>query len=122
KHYYGNYTTAAAKELPRIFDAPFYPHRTGPTKTVQIAEMGYFGKTPPDDLPLPNRDGSVAYPESRLVRDWMFQSCAVSNVSHCANVEPDTTRPDPLGEDIGLLRLDAGWRARRMEARRQFLA
>ena len=62
--------------------------------------MSFFGKDSPAALPLPNKDGSIAYPESRLVRDWLYQSCTVSNISHLANVEADTTKPDPMGEDL----------------------
>ena len=99
-NYYSGYTHAATPLLPKIFETPPYPEFSGKFPTVQIAEMAFFGKEPPDDLPLPNKEGSIAYPESRLVRDWLYQSCAVSNISHLANVEPDTTKPDPLGEDL----------------------
>ncbi|NLX54463.1 MAG: hypothetical protein GXY58_05060, partial [Planctomycetaceae bacterium] len=73
-------------------------------------------------------DGTVAYPAAWLVRDWMYQSCAVSNISHCANVEPDTTRPDPMGEDISTVMRatdngrDPLWRGARAAKRRAFLA
>ena len=122
REYYGGYTAEATPELPRVLGAPLYPRHSGPKPTVQIAELAYFGAEVPKDLPLPNPDGSVAYPESRLVRDWMFQSCAVSNVSHCASVEPDTTKPDPLGEDISSVETNAAWFAERAAKRRAFLA
>ena len=99
-NYYSFYTHTATPLLPKIFETPPYPEFSGKFPTVQIAEMSFFGKEPPDDLPLPNKDGTIAYPESRLVRDWLYQSCAVSNISHIANVEPDTTKPDPMGEDL----------------------
>ena len=99
-NYYSGYTHAATPLLPKIFETPPYPEFSGKFPTVQIAEMSFFGKDTPTDLPLPNKDGSIAYPESRLVRDWLYQSCAVSNISHLANVEADTTKPDPMGEDI----------------------
>ena len=122
RNYYSYYTHVARRHLLSVFGAPSYPEFSGPTSTVQIAELKYFGAETPGDLPLPNADPSVAYPDSRLVRDWAFQSCAVSNVSHCASVEPDTTRPDPLGEDISTVVTDAAWKARRREMRREFLA
>ena len=121
-NYYSSYTHKATPHLPRILDAPPYPEFSGPEPTVQIAELAYFGKDVPADLPLPNADGALAYPESRLIRDWAFQSCTVSNVSHCANVEPDTTRPDPLGEDVSTVVTDAAWKAKRAAMRRDFLA
>ena len=121
-NYYSSYTHKATPHLPRILDAPPYPEFSGPEPTVQIAELAYFGKDVPADLPLPNADGARAYPESRLIRDWAFQSCTVSNVSHCANVEPDTTRPDPLGEDVSTVVTDAAWKAKRAAMRRDFLA
>ena len=132
-NYYGAYTREAAKHLPRVLGAPAYPLFSGPTPTVQVAELSYFGAEVPKDLPLPNADSSVAYPESRLTRDWMFQSCTVSNVSHCANIEPDTRKPDPLGEDVGafLERLNGrdarspgmtAWKEERRAKRRAFLS
>ena len=120
--YCGSYTHQATPHLPRILGTPPYPEFSGPKPTVQIAELSYFGRDLPADLPLPNADGALAYPESRLMRDWAFQSCAVSNISHCANVEPDTTKPDPLGEDVSTVRTDDAWKARRAEMRREFLA
>ena len=133
--YYMFYMRLATPHMQRLFDSPPYtlPDRTNPT--VQIAELEYFGKDgpPPNEidgeLPEPNREGAVAYPESRLVRDWMYQSCAVSNVSHCANVEKDTTKPDPLGEAIdgqwARLRVDQDaarrWKETRTAERREFL-
>jgi len=121
-NYYCFYTHEATKHIQAIFETPPYRNFAGPKPTVQIAELSYFGRETPPDLPIPNADGTVAYPESRLVRDWAFQSCAVSNVSHCASVEPDTTKPDPLGQDISTVVTDAAWRTRREEMRRDFLA
>ncbi|HPS08414.1 MAG TPA: acetylxylan esterase, partial [Kiritimatiellia bacterium] len=85
-NYYSGYTHTATPLLPKFFETPPYPEFSGKTPTVQIAEMSFFGADLPDDLPLPNKDGTEAFPASRLVRDWMYQSCAVSNISHCANV------------------------------------
>ena len=128
-NYYSFYTHTATPLLPKIFETPPYPEFSGKFPTVQIAEMSFFGKEPPDDLPLPtNKDGTIAYPESRLVRDWLYQSCAVSNISHLANVEPDTTKPDPMGEDISsVLKAtacgrDPAFLADRVARRREFLA
>ena len=127
-HYYCFYTWEAQKHLERIFETPPYRVRAEGPCTVQIAELGFFGREVPQDLPLPNADGTIAYPETRLVRDWLYQSCAVSNVSHCANVETDTTKPDPLGEDLSavLARTDDGrdpaWRTACAARRRDFLA
>ena len=134
--YYMWYMHLATPRIQYLFDTP--PYTVGDLKkpTVQIAELSYFGAETPTDLPQPNRDGSVAYPEERLVRDWLFQSCAVSNVSHCANVEADTTKPDPLGESIGekfsvaeitssVSRLKSSptpWLEERLARRREFLA
>ncbi len=127
-NYYSFYTHAATPLLPKIFETPPYPEFSGKFPTVQIAEMSFFGATPPDDLPLPNKEGAIAYPQSRLVRDWLYQSCAVSNISHLANVEPDTTKPDPMGEDISsVLKAtacgrDPAFLADRAARRRKFLA
>ena len=127
-NYYSGYTHAATPILPKIFETPPYPEFSGKFATVQIAEMSFFGKDPPDDLPIPNKSGSVAYPKSRLVRDWLYQSCAVSNISHLANVEPDTTKPDPMGEDLSsVLKAtgngrDPAFLADRAARRRAFLA
>ena len=70
----------------------------------------------------PRAAREIAYPESRLVFDWLLQSCAVSNVSHCANVERDTMKPDPLGESIADVKTNGEWRAKRERMRREFLA
>ena len=127
-HYYCFYTWEAQKHIQKLFETPPYRVRAEGPCTVQIAEMSFFGRELPQDLPLPNADGSIAYPETRLVRDWLYQSCAVSNISHCANVEPDTTKPDPLGEDISSVLSatgngrDPAWRAARLAKRRAFLA
>lgn len=121
-NYYSGYTHEATKHIQAIFETPPYRNFAGDKPTVQIAELSYFGAEVPSDLPLPNADGSIAYPESRLVRDWAFQSCAVSNISHCASVEPDTTKPDPLGEDVSSVVTDAAWKAKRQAMRREFLA
>ena len=101
-HYYCGYMFEAQKYIQQLFETPAYKIRADGPQTVQIAELAFFGKTPPPDLPLPNKDGTLAYPDARLVRDWQLQDAAVSNVSHCANVEADTTKPDPLGRDLDL--------------------
>ena len=127
-HYYCFYTWEAQKHIQKLFETPPYRVRAEGPCTVQIAEMSFFGRELPQDLPLPNADGSIAYPETRLVRDRLYQSCAVSNISHCANVEPDTMKPDPLGEDISSVLSatgngrDPAWRAARLAKRRAFLA
>ena len=127
-NYYSGYTHAATPLLPKIFETPPYPEFSGKFPTVQIAEMSFFGKDTPADLPLPNKDGTIAFPESRLVRDWLYQSCTVSNISHLANVEADTTKPDPMGEDLSAaLRKtrngrDPAFFADRAQLRREFLA
>gem|GEM_PF-276734 len=127
-NYYSGYTHTATPLLPKFFETPPYPEFSGKTPTVQIAEMSFFGADLPDDLPLPNKDGTEAFPASRLVRDWMYQSCAVSNISHCANVDPDTTKPDPLGQDISFVMRatdngrDPEWRVARAAKRKAFLA
>lgn len=121
-NYYSFYTHQATPHLPKIFDAPAYPEFSGARPTVQIAEFSYFGAQVPDDLPLPNANGDIAFPVSRLLRDWMFQACAVSNISHCANVEPDTTKPDSLGQDISTLTTNATFVAEHWQARREFLS
>ena len=125
--YYMWYMHLATPRIQYLFDTP--PYTVGDCKnpTVQIAELAYFGAETPADLPVPNKDSSVAYPEERLVRDWLYQSCAVSNVSHCANVEADTTKPDPLGEDVGSFLEKNGanlasWKEKRTAMRREFLA
>jgi hypothetical protein len=126
-NYYSGYTQAATPLLPKLFDAPPYPLFSGKSPTVQIAELSFFGAELPDDLPVPGKDGTAAYPDARLVRDWMYQSCVVSNISHCANVEPDTTRPDPMGEDISAVMRatrngrEPEWRGARATKRRAFL-
>ena len=127
-NYYSGYTQAATPMLPKLFDTPPYPLFSGKSPTVQIAEIAFFGADQPTDLPLPNQDEKMAYPAARLIRDWMYQSCAVSNISHCANVEPDTTQPDPLGEDISTVMRttdngrDPAWRDARAAERKAFLA
>ncbi len=100
--YYMWYMHLATPEMQRLLDSPPYTLPDNGRPKVEIAELEYFGDEP-DDLPKPNADGSIAYPDSRLVFDWLLQSCAVSNVSHCASVERDTAKPDPLGEDMGAL-------------------
>ncbi|HNX35761.1 MAG TPA: acetylxylan esterase [Kiritimatiellia bacterium] len=127
-NYYSGYTHTATPLLPKFFETPPYPEFSGKTPTVQIAEMSFFGADLPDDLPLPNKDGTEAFPASRLVRDWMYQSCAVSNISHCANVDPDTTQPDPMGQDVSFVMRatdngrDPEWRGERAAKRKAFLA
>ena len=132
-NYYSGYTHAATPLLPKIFETPPYPEFSGKFPTVQIAEMSFFGKDTPADLPLPNKDDSIAYPESRLVRDWLYQSCTASNISHLANVEADTTKPDPMGEDLSVVlkryacgragaRSSQAFLADRAQRRREFLA
>ncbi len=128
-HYYCGYTWEAQKHIRQIFETPDYQIRARGPQTVQIAELGFFGKDLPSDLPRPNASATLAYPENRLVRDWMYQASAVSNISHCANVEPDTTKPDPLGKNLELKLKDGAWvpaetswLAARREQRRAFLA
>jgi len=124
-HYYCGYTWEAQKHLERLLETPPYRVKAGGPRTVQIAEMSFFGADLPSDLPLPNASPATAYPETRLVCDWLYQSCAVSNVAHCANVEPDTMKPDPLGADISSVigrAADPAWRAARTAERRAFLA
>ena len=127
-NYYSGYTQAATPMLPKLLDTPPYPLFSGKSPTVQIAEIAFFGADQPANLPLPNQDEKMAYPAARLIRDWMYQSCAVSNISHCANVEPDTTQPDPLGEDISTVMRttdngrDPAWRDARAAKRKAFLA
>ncbi|HRR35129.1 MAG TPA: hypothetical protein P5026_13590, partial [Kiritimatiellia bacterium] len=127
-NYYSGYTQAATPMLPKLLDTPPYPLFSGKSPTVQIAEIAFFGADQPANLPLPNQDEKMAYPTARLIRDWMYQSCAVSNISHCANVEPDTTQPDPLGEDISTVMRatdngrDPAWRDARTAKRKAFLA
>ena len=70
---------------------------TGSRFTVQIAEVSCFCGLP-SDLPLANPP-HVAYPQSRLERDWMYQDCGVENASLVANnVNSDQTVP--IGPDI----------------------
>ncbi len=70
---------------------------TGGTFTTQIAEVSCF-RGRPEDLPLPN-ESHIAFPESRLKRDWMYQDCGVKNVSMVAN-STSSLRKDPIGPDI----------------------
>ena len=133
--YYMWYMHLATPRIRQLFDTPPYTVNDPRQATLQIAELEYFGAEAPIDLPRPNAGHEIAYPESRLVRDWMYQSCAVSNVSHCANVEADTTKPDPLGESVGerfsvseitasvsrLASSPSPWLAERLAARREFL-
>ena len=126
--YYMWYMHLANPHMRYLFDTPPYTLNDTAHPHVEIAELEYFGAELPADLPRPNADHSVAYPAARLVRDWMYQSCAVSNVSHCASVEPDTTKGDPLGESIGerfsvseVKAPPSGWLAERQAKRREFL-
>ncbi len=109
RHYYGGNMWSAQKHLQRLLETPAYKIRADGPQTVQIAELAFFGKDLPRDLPLPNASPAVAYPETRLVRDWMYQASAVSNISHCANVEADTTKPDPLGRNLELKLKNGAW-------------
>lgn len=70
---------------------------TGSRFAVRIAEVSCFCGEPAD-LPRPNPPG-VAYPQSRLERDWLYQDCGVENVSLVANSN-DGSLPDPVGPDI----------------------
>jgi hypothetical protein len=125
-NYYSGYTHEAMKYLPRLFETPVYDEFSGPAPTVQIAEAACFTGTP-RDLPVPNADGTVAYPDARLERDWLYQDSAVSNRTHLANTTADTTKPDRLGPDISVL-VDGGaavtpeWAERHRQKRAAFLA
>ena len=100
--YYMWYMRIATPHMQRLFDSPPYTVNDWNKARLEIAELEYFAE-PPADLPLPNADAHTAYPDTRLVRDWLYQECEVSNISHCASVSEDTLTPDPLGEDLGAL-------------------
>ncbi|MDY0170812.1 MAG: hypothetical protein RBS80_29995 [Thermoguttaceae bacterium] len=70
---------------------------TGDRRATKIAEVSCFHGQPAD-LTLPNTP-HVAYPESRLQRDWMYQDCGVENVSMVAN-SVGNDRADAIGPDI----------------------
>ena len=61
-NYYSFYTHAATPLLPSIFETPPYPEFSGTFPTVQIAEMSFFGVTPPADLPLTGFVPNIAEP------------------------------------------------------------
>ena len=89
---------STVRRLPLAVGGPVYDVAgTGSQLTVQIAEVSCFCGQP-TDLPLPNAPG-VAYPESRLQRDWMYQDCGLENLSMVANTV-GSTASDTLGLDI----------------------
>ena len=122
--YYDNYAKSAFYDVNRMFGGPVWdlwgagswgslqvdaetiahPKEVdwiGDEKTVQIAELSFFGAKAPDDLPRPNAPDE-AFPRTRLVRDWAYQDAAPGgNVSLVANTTADTTKPDRLGKDVG---------------------
>ena len=135
RNYYDNYTCPAQSMLPIMFDAPLWDvfsddircdaawegrHHRG--ATVQIAEASFFGDSLPDDLPDRPNAASVAFPDSRLVRDWMYQDAAAKNVSLVANTTTDTRVPDRLGRDISQVKTNGDWRAKHSESRKAFLS
>ena len=85
-------------KLPQTVGGPLYDFSgTGSQLTIQIAEVScFYGQ--PADLPLPNAP-HVAYPESRLQRDWMYQDCGLENISMVANTVGSADM-DKLGPDI----------------------
>lgn len=89
---------ATVERLPQTVGGPAYDFAgTGRQFTVQIAEVScFFGR--PADLPLANPP-HVAYPESRLHRDWMYQDCGVENVSTVGNAA-NHAEADRVGPDI----------------------
>ena len=93
----------------------------GGEKTVQIAELSYFGAKVPDDLPRPNAPDE-AFPRARLLRDWAYQEAAPGgNVSLVANTTADTTKPDRQGRDISSVTVDVpACEARRREFLKAF--
>ncbi len=98
--YYMGYMHAATRRIRELLWTPDYTIADHAHPKVEIAELEYFAAAP-SDLPCSNPGHDVAYPDSRLVFDWMLQSCNVSNVSHVASVGRDTTKGDPLGESVG---------------------
>ena len=89
---------ATVRRLPQAVGGPVYDVAgTGSQLTVQIAEVSCF-RGQPADLPFPNAP-DVAYPESRLQRDWMYQDCGLKNVSMVANTV-GSAASDRLGPDI----------------------
>lgn len=127
--YYEGYSKSAFYDINRMFGGPvwdlwgagcwgaltvdaetiMHPQEVawvGGEKTVQIAELAYFGAKVPDDLPRPNAPDE-AFPRARLVRDWAYQAAAPGgNVSLVANTTADTMQPDRLGRDISSVTVD----------------
>lgn len=89
---------ATVAKLPQTAGGPRYEFfGRGDQLTVQIAEVSCFcGR--PTDMPVPNAP-EVAFPESRLQRDWMYQDCGVENASLVAN-SASHPEADPIGPDI----------------------
>lgn len=89
---------ATVRQTPQAVGGPLYDVAgTGNPLTVQIAEVSCF-RGQPADLPLPNPP-HVAYPESRLQRDWMYQDCGQENVAMVANTSAPVPATEP-GPDI----------------------
>ena len=85
-------------KLPQTVGGPLYDFAgTGSQFTIQIAEVSCFCGQPAD-LPIPNLP-QVAYPESRLQRDWMYQDCGLENISMVANAV-GIADLDRIGPDI----------------------
>ena len=122
--YYDGYVRVGATTLgPAYLDIPRYDWFFRDQPTLQLAEAQVFAGHP-TDLPEPNPP-TVAFPRTRLVRDWLFQDAAVSNLSQVANTTADTTRPDRLGRDISSLvdrAADPAWHTAHTVNRRAFLA
>ena len=118
--YYDYYSNSAFYDVSRMFGGPvwdlwgaggwgslkvdaetiMHPQAVewiGNERTVQIAEVSFFGAEVPGDLPRPNAP-DVAFPRARLLRDWAYQEAAPGgNVSLVANTTADTTKPDRRG-------------------------
>ena len=127
--YYESYSKCAFYDINRMFGGPvwdlwgaggwgslkvdaetiMHPQTVdwiGNERTVQIAEVAFFGAETPGDLPRPNAP-DVAFPRARLLRDWAYQEAAPGgNVSLVANTTADTTKPDRLGRDISSVTVD----------------
>ena len=87
-----------------------------------MAEVSFFGEVLPNDLPDRPNAADVAFPDARLVRDWMYQDAAAKNVSLVANTTTDTRVPDRLGRDISQVKTNGDWRVRHVESRKAFLS